>query len=429
MRYEQIDSAFFVENRKRLVSKLKPRSIVIVHSNDVLPTNADGTLPFRQNNDLLFLSGIDQEESVLILFPDAADEKHRELLFVRETSELIAIWEGAKLTKEQAIEWSGIKNIHWTTDFGGLFRGLMLQAEHVYLNTNEHPRASVVVETRDDRFRKKTIAAYPLHRYERLAPIMHDLRSIKSDLEITLLQQACDITEAGFRRVLGFLKPGVIEYEVEAEFLHEFIRRRSKGFAYPPIIASGVNACVLHYVEIDQPCQDGDLLLLDVAAEYANYNADMTRTIPVNGRFTDRQKDVYNAVLRVFRGACAMLRPGLMIKDYQKEVGKSVEEELIKLGLLEADKVKEQDEDEPLYKKYFMHGTSHHLGLDVHDVGNTHKPVEEGMVFTVEPGIYVRDEGFGVRLENDIVIREGGNVDLMGNIPIEAEEIEDLMNA
>ena len=429
MRYEPIDSSLFIENRKRLTAKLKPRSLAIVHSNDILPTNADGTMPFRQNNDLLYLSGIDQEETVLVLFPDAPDEKHRELLFVRETSDLIAVWEGAKLTKEEATARSGIEHVHWTTDFEGLLRGLMMQAEHVYLNSNEYPKASVVVETREDRFRKECMSLYPLHKYERLALLMHDLRCIKSDVEIALLRTACGITEAGFRRVLGFVKPGVAEYEVEAEFVHEFLRRRSKGFAYLPIIASGLNNCVLHYLENDRTCEDGDLLLLDVAAEYANYNADMTRTIPVNGRYTDRQKDVYNAVLRVFRGACSMLTPGLMLKDYQKEVGKLVEGELINLGLLEVEKVKEQDEDEPLYKKYFMHGTSHHLGLDVHDVGNLHRPIEEGMVFTVEPGIYLPDEGFGVRLENDIVIREGGNVDLLENVPIEAEEIEDLMNA
>lgn len=429
MRYEPIAPSLFVENRKRLASRLKPRSIVIVHANDILPTNADGTMPFRQNSDLFYLSGIDQEDTILVLFPDAADEKHRELLFVRETSELIAIWEGAKLTKEQAKGCSGIGHVHWLEDFDKLIRGLILQASHVYLNTNEHPRATAIVETRDDRFRRDCMARYPLHQYERLAPIMGDLRCRKNPVEIALVQQACAITEAGFRRVLGFVKPGVTEYEVEAEFAHEFLRRRSKGFAYPPIIATGGNACVLHYLENNQPCREGELLLLDVAAEYANYNSDMTRTIPVSGRYTERQKDVYNAVLRVFRGACAMLRPGLMLKDYQKDVGRMVEEELIRLGLLEAEKVKEQDEDEPLYRKYFMHGTSHHLGLDVHDVGNTHMPVEEGMLFTVEPGIYIRDEGFGVRLENDIVIREGGNLDLMASIPIEAEEIEDLMHA
>jgi Xaa-Pro aminopeptidase len=429
MRYDPIDSALFVENRKRLVAMLKPRSIAIVHANDLLPTNADGTLPFGQNRDLFHLSGIDQEESILVLFPDAADEKHRELLFVRETSELIAIWEGAKLTKETATERSGITEVHWLDNFEKMFRGLILQAEHVYLNSNEHPRAMAIVETRDDRFRKDCMARFPLHKYERLAPLMHDLRCRKNPVEVALVKRACDITESGFRRVLGFLKPGVTEYEVEAEFLHEFVRKRSKGFAYTPIIASGINACVLHYIENDQPCKDGELLLLDVAAEYANYNADMTRTIPVNGRYTDRQKAVYNAVLRVFRGASAMLQPGIMLKGYQKEVGKMVEEELIGLGLLETDKVKEQDENEPLYRKYFMHGTSHHLGLDVHDVGNTNKPIEEGMLFTVEPGIYIREEGFGVRLENDFVIREGGNLDLMATIPIEAEEIEDLMNA
>lgn len=429
MRYEQIDSSLFVENRKRLLAQLKPNSLVVLHSNDILPTNADGTLPFYQNSDLLYLSGVDQEESILVLAPDAAEEKHKEMLFLKETSELIAIWDGQKLTKNNAISVSGIQRIHWLEEFEIIFQRLMIECENIYLSTNEHARGCSVVETQNDRFIKRCQHQFPLHAYQRLSPIMHDLRSIKSDIEIQQLDKACRITENGFRRILGFVQPGVKEYEIEAEFSHEFLKSGSKGFAYHPIIAGGINSCVLHYIDNDQVCQDGDMLLLDVGAEYANYNADMTRTIPVNGKFTARQKSVYNAVLRVMRAGSDMLRPGVMLKDYQEEIAKLVEAELIGLGLLEADKVKEQNPAEPLYKKYFMHGTAHHLGLDVHDVGITYQPMRTGMLFTVEPGIYIREENFGVRLENNVLIGEEKNTDLMDSIPIEAEEIEELMNA
>jgi Xaa-Pro aminopeptidase len=427
MRYQPLPAELFITNRKRLVPLLKPRSVVIVHSNDLMPTNADGTMGFAQNSDLFYLSGVDQEESVLILFPDASDEKQREMLFLRETSEDIAIWEGEKLTKEQARERTGIKEIHWLSEFERLFRIVMCQADHVYLNSNEHPRATIPVESRETRFTHRCRHEYPLHSYVRLAPLMHDLRSIKSTHELELLKEAIRITKLGFDRLLKFVRPGVHEYEVEAELVHEFVKNRSSGFAYPPIIGSGANACVLHYVENQAQCRDGEMLLLDVAARYANYNADLTRTIPVNGRFTGRQRDVYNAVLRVFRTCCQMLRPGVIIKDYQEEVGKLMTGELIGLGLLKKEDVEKQNPDKPLYKKYFMHGTSHHLGLDVHDVGHTWKPVKAGMVFTVEPGIYIREEKLGVRLENDILIGENGNIDLMADIPIEVEEIEALM--
>ncbi len=433
MKYDPIDPQLFVENRKRLAAQMKPNSVAFVHSNDIMPTNADGEMPFRQNNDLLYLTGVDQEESVLLLFPDAPEEKHREMLFLRETSEKIAIWEGAKLTKEQAREATGIQHVHWLDEFELNFRQAMVLADHVYLNHNEYLRASDVVQTRERRFIDECQRRWPLHDYQRLAPIMHSLRCIKSDIEVDLIKHACAITEAGFRRVCEFVKPGVGEWEVEAEYAHEFLRSKSKGFAYNPIIASGRNACVLHYVTNDAECKDGDLLLMDVAAEYANYNADMTRTIPVNGRFTERQRAVYDAVLRVFRGACEILRPGIINKDYQEQVGLMTEKELIDLGLLDAEEVKNQPEEEkkekPLYKKYFMHGTSHHLGLDVHDVGHPYQPVEEGMVFTVEPGIYIPDENFGVRLENDILIGKDENIDLMESIPIEAEAIEEMMNS
>lgn len=430
MRYDQIDSALFVANRKKLRALLEPNSIVILHANDILPTNADGTMPFMQNTDLFYLSGINQEETVLVLFPDAFEQKDREIVFVKETSEKIAVWEGQKLSKEQATEVSGIQRVEWTDAFSEHFQRLVPQAERIYLTTNEHLRAATPVETRNDRFIKDCQARYPLHQYKRLAPLMHRLRILKDPIEVDMLQKAIDITEAGFRRVLKFVKPGIGEWEVEAEYLHEFVRRRSRGFAYPPIIGTGRNACVLHYVENDSTCNDGDLLLMDVGAEWANWNADMTRTIPVNGRFSPRQRDVYNAVLRVFRQSCDILRPGITELDWRKQTIDFMEVELIKLGLVDAQAAKEQDpDDKTLVKKYFMHGIGHHLGLDVHDVHPPYEPVAEGMVFTVEPGIYIPEENLGVRLENDILIGKDRNLDLFENIPIEADEIEQLMNA
>ncbi|WP_226390704.1 aminopeptidase P family protein [Penaeicola halotolerans] len=428
MKYLPIDQKLFIENRANLIKHLPARSIAVFNSNDIMPTNADGTMPFRQNNDLFYLTGIDQEESILVLFPDFHHEHQREILFLKETNEHIAIWEGHKYTKEEAYETSGIRSVYWLSQFENVFNTLMAEAETVYLNSNEHIRAVVEVETRDARFVKWCKEHYPLHTYKKVAPLMHDLRAIKHPIEIKQLQQACDITNKGFRRILEFVKPGVTEYEIEAEFIHEFIRNRSKGFAYTPIIASGYNACVLHYIENNQPCRDGDLILFDVGAEYANYNADMSRTIPVNGKYTQRQKDVYNAVLRVQRASMDILRPGTTIPEYHKEVGKIMESELIGLGLLDKTDVKNQNPESPLYKKYFMHGTSHHLGLDVHDVGNIYQKIKPGMVFTVEPGIYIREESMGIRLENNIVIQENGYFDLMRDIPIEVEEIEELMN-
>ena len=430
MKYDKIDPSLFRKNRENLRTMLQPNSIVILHANDIMPTNADGVMPFIQNADLYYLTGVNQEDTVLILFPDAKEEKDREVLFVRETSELIAIWEGEKLTKEQATDVSAVSHVEWTDAFESHLLRLVPQADHIYLATNEHLRASTIVETRNDRFIKECKARFPLHRYQRLAPLMHELRIIKDAIEIELLQKAIDITEAGFRRVLNFVKPGVGEWEVEAEYLHEFVRQRSRGFAYPPIIGSGKNACVLHYVENHSVCQDGELLLMDVAAEWANWNADLTRTIPVNGRFTERQRAVYDAVLRVFRGSCDILRPGIKPLEWRKQTVDLMEEELIRIGLIDAAAAKDQDPiEKPLVKKYFMHGIGHHLGLDVHDVHPPEEPVREGMVFTVEPGIYIREENMGIRLENDIVIGKDKNVDLFANIPIEAEEIEDLMNA
>ena len=429
MKYTPINNSLFILNRKNLVDELKPGSIAVFNSNDIQPTNADGTMVFRQNSDIFYLSGIDQEESILVLCPDFPDEDMREILFLRETNEEIAVWEGHKYTKDEAVETSGIKNIKWLSEFEATFNTLMSEAENIYLNTNEHTRRPLEeVETRDMRFIKWCMNRFPLHNYLRIAPIIYNLRMIKSEVEIELMQIACDITEIGFRRILAFVQPGVYEYEIEAEFIHEFIRRKSKGFAYTPIIASGFNACVLHYIENKDRCKDGDVLLLDVGAEYANYNADLTRSIPVNGRYTPRQKDVYNAVLRVKKAAYDMLKPGNVIPEYHKEVGKIMESELLGLGLIDKTDIKNQDPNKPAFKKYFMHGTSHHLGLDVHDVGSHFRKFEENMLFTVEPGIYIREENLGVRIENDVVIKKDGVHDLMANIPEEVEEIEDIMN-
>ena len=429
MKYKPLSQNFYIKNRQKLKERLLPKSIAVFHSNDIMPTNADGTMRFRQNNDIFYLTGIDQEESILLVCPDFPDPDLRETLFLRETNEHIAIWEGHKYTQEEAIAASGIQNVQWLENFDAVFNKLMALSENVFLNTNEHLRAAVIVETRDSRFIKSCKERYPLHHYHRVAPIMHGLRAVKEQEEINQMQVACDITEKGFRRILSFVKPGVTEFEIEAEFVHEFIRNSSRGFAYEPIIASGANACVLHYIENKEVCKDGDLILFDVGAEYGNYNADMSRTIPVNGRFTKRQRAVYDAVLRVQRGAMDMLRPGTNIQDYHKEVGLMMQSELLELGLLDQTDIKNQDPKNPAYKKYFMHGTSHHLGLDVHDVGTMYEPITPRMVFTVEPGIYIPEEGFGIRLENNIVILEDGYVDLMRNIPIEAEEIEELMNS
>ena len=431
MRYAQPSAPLFVNARKRLRKKLPPGSLAILHANDIYPTNADGTMAFHQSSDLFYLSGVDQEETILVLCPDAPDEKQREMLFLRETNEHIAVWEGEKLTREDAAKRTGIPlhSIHWLDKFDGIFRGLMCRAKQVFLNTNEHARATVDVETREMRFIRRCQREFPLHRYERLAPLLQDLRVSKTDDEVKLIKEAVDITEAAFRRVLGFVKPGVMEYEIEAEMIHEFTRRRA-GHAFLPIIGSGKNACVLHYQTNHCECKAGDLVLLDFGARYANYNADLTRTIPVNGRFTKCQRDVYNAVLRVQRAARKMLRPGTVLKSYQDKVGELMEEELLDLKLLTKQAIKDakaKDPDKPAYKKYFPHGTSHHLGLDVHDVGDTWRKVEPGMVFTIEPGLYIREEGLGVRLENDVLITKNGNVDLMKDIPIEVEEIEELM--
>ncbi|OZV70970.1 aminopeptidase P family protein [Winogradskyella aurantia] len=429
MKYQPIPNTLFIKNRKNFMAQMRPNSLAVFNSNDIYPTGADSTLPFAQHRDIFYLSGVDQEESILVLFPDCPKEKNREVLFLKETNDHIAVWEGEKLTKEKAFETSGIRTVYWLKDFEKVFFELMTQCDTVYINTNEHYRAAVETETREARFAKWLKDKYPAHSVAKSNPILQRLRSIKDAIELDLMQTACDITEKAFRRVLNFVKPGVWEYNIEAEFMHEFLNNRSKGFAYTPIIASGNNANVLHYIENNQQCKAGDLILIDAGAEYANYSSDMSRTIPVSGKFTKRQKEVYNAVNRVKEDATKLLVPGTDWAEYHVEVGKLMTSELLGLGLLDKADVQNENPDWPAYKKYFMHGTSHHIGLDTHDYGLLHEPMQANMVFTVEPGIYIPDEGFGIRLEDDVVIQETGEpFNLMQNIPIEAEEIEDLMH-
>ncbi len=430
MKYHPIPNSLFIKNRQKFMAQMKPNAVAVFNSNDIYPISADSTMPFQQHRDIFYLSGVDQEESILVLFPDAPYPHLKEVLFVTETSEHIAIWHGAKLNKDQAYEVSGIKSVYWLQDFEKVFFEIMTYAETLYINTNEHYRSAVETQTREDRFIEWAKTKYPAHTVAKSNPILQRLRSVKEVEELALIQTACDITEKGFRRLLSFVKPGVMEYEVEAELLHEFVRNRARGFAYGAIIASGANANVLHYVENNKECKAGDLLLLDVASEYANYSSDLTRTIPVSGRYTARQKDVYNAVLRVKTEATKMLVPGTLWKEYHKEVGKLMTSELLGLGLLDKADIQNENPDWPAYKKYFMHGTSHHLGLDTHDYGLLHEPMKANMVFTVEPGIYLPAEGFGIRIEDDVVVQETGEpFNLMRNIPIEADHIETLMNA
>lgn len=430
MKFIPLNKDLYIKNRQKFTSQMKPSAVAVFNSNDIYPVSADSTLPFAQHRDILYLSGVDQEESILLLFPDAPYENLKEILFLRETNEHIAVWEGEKLTKERAFEISGIKSVYWLQDFHKILKEVMAYSSVMYINTNEHYRANIETETREARFVKWWKENYPAHQVEKSNPILQKIRSIKEPEEIEAIQTACNITEKGIRRLLSFIKPDVMEYEIEAELAHEFIRNRSKGFAYTPIIASGKNANVLHYIENNQACKAGDLILLDVGAEYANYASDLSRTIPVSGRFSARQKAVYNAVLNVKNEATKMLKPGTLWKEYHLEVGKIMTSELLQLGLLDKADVQNENPDLPAYKKYFMHGTSHHLGLDTHDYGLLHLPMEANMVFTVEPGIYIPQEGFGIRLEDDVVIQNQGEpFNLMKNIPIEADEIESLMNS
>ena len=430
MKYLSISPQLFTKNRLKFSQQMQPKSIAVFNSNDVFSTGADSTLPFEQHRNIFYLSGVDQEESVLILFPGASEKIHREILFLKETNDHIAVWEGAKLSKSQATTSTGVQTVYWLKEFDSIFPTLMAEATSFYYNNNAHYRQTVEMETRDDRFLKMIKSNYPNHEIVPNFPIMESIRGVKEPEEIALMQTACDITEKGFRRALGFIKPGVMEYEIEAEFIHEFLKNRSKGFAYTPIIGSGYNACVLHYIENNQECKEGDMLLMDVGAEYANYSSDMTRTIPVNGRFTVRQKAVYQAVLNVKNNATKLLVPGAIWKDYHVQVGKMMTSELLGLGLIDKADVQNEDPKWPAYKKYFMHGTSHYMGLDTHDLGTLEAPMTANMVFTVEPGIYIPNEKMGIRLEDDVVIQaEGPPLNLMQDIPIEVEEIENLMQS
>ena len=429
MRYEKLPSALYTRNRKALADMLDSKGLSLFFSNDIYPTSADGTMPFIQATDIFYLSGVDQEETILLLFPDAHSDVDKEILFTIETSEELAVWHGAKLTKKEARESTGIRNVQWLSAFESTLHRLMAEAEVLYLNDNPHTRASTLVETRELRENTRIREKYPNHITERTAPLLYDLRAVKHKTEILQMQRACDITKAGLERVLQFVKPGVMEYEIEAEFLHEFIRRGSRRFAYTPIVGSGANACVLHYVENNKECKDGDVVLMDVGAEYGNYAADMTRSIPVNGKFTDRQRAVYNSVYSVMQDAMKLLRPGVSLHEYHKQVGELMTKQLLDLKLIDKHDVSKQSASSPAYKKFFMHGTSHFIGLDVHDVGHWQNPIQAGNVFTCEPGIYIPNESLGIRLENDIVITENGFVDLMAHIPIEAEAIEESMNS
>ena len=429
MKYNRINKNLFIHNRKEFVAQMDSHALAVFNSNDIYPVSADSTLPFQQHRDIFYLSGVDQEESILVLSPFSKNKVHREVLFLKETNEHIAVWEGEKLTKEAAFETAGIKTVYWLSDFDKIFKQMMAEVDAIYLNTNEHLRANTEVETREDRFIKKVKIDYPAHSVRKSAPILHRIRSIKSDIEIDLMQTACNITKSAVERILKFIKPGVWEYEIEAELMHEFLINRSQGFAYTPIVASGASACVLHYIQNNQQCKDGDVILLDVGAEYANYASDLTRSLPVNGQFSARQKEVYNSVLNVKKAAEKLLIPGTMLNDYHKEVGKLMESELLKLNLIDKTDIKNQDPNWPAYKKYFMHGTSHFIGLDTHDLGLYDEPIKAGMAFTCEPGIYIPEEDLGIRIEDDLIVQKSGApFNLMGEIPIEVDEIETLMN-
>jgi Xaa-Pro aminopeptidase len=428
MRYEKINPAFFIGNRSKLISMLKPNSLAVVHSSDEYPRNGDQCFPFRQNSDMFYLTGLDQEKCILTLCPDHPVESMREIVFTVKTSDLMVTWYGHKYTLEQASEFSGVKTVKWLDEFDDTLRDLIVRSENVYLNANENNRFTTEIPSRDLRFSLKLAAEYPSHKFERLAPLVTSMRLCKQPAEIEVLKKACNITQKAFERVLKKIKPGMMEYEVEAEITYEFIRSGAGGHAYYPIVASGVNACVLHYISNDKPCKDGDLVLLDFGAEYANYAADLSRTIPVSGKFTPRQKDFYNAVLRVMKQATNLIVPGTTIDKINGAVAKLMEKEMIGLGLFTEEDVKNQDPSAPLYFKYYMHGNSHFIGMDVHDVGLKQTEVKPGMLFSCEPGIYIKEEGIGIRIENDILITEKGPVDLMENIPREIEEIEKLMS-
>lgn len=428
MRYKKINPELFIRNRKKLTSLLKQGSLAILNASDEFQRNGDQYHPFRQNSDLFYLTGFDQEKCVLCLFPDHPLENMREVVFTVKTNDSMVTWYGHKYSLEEAVEVSGVKTVKWLDEFDDFLKEIVLRAEFIYLNIYENARFQCDVPSRDQRFAEKMKQEYPLHKYERLAPLMVQLRLCKESEEIEIIQHACNITEKAFRRVLKTIKPDMMEYEVEAEITHEFIVNGATGHAYYPIVASGINACVLHYVKNDMHLSDGSLILLDFGAEYANYAADLTRTIPVNGRFSKRQKDCYNAVLKVMKLAQTFMVPGTTIEAINKEVSKLMESEMIGLGLFTAENVKNQDPKNPLYFKYYMHGNSHFIGLDVHDAGTRQMILKPGMILSCEPGLYIKEECMGIRIENDILVTQNGPIDLMKNIPVEIEEIEELMN-
>ena len=427
MKYLPLNPELFVRNRQRFIEKMKPNSIALFVSNDEMPVNGDALYPFKQNSDLFWLSGIGQEDSMVILFPDNPDPKYREVLVLVRPNELKEKWDGKRLRIQEAQTISGIKTIVWLDSLDGLLQPWIHLADTIYVDTNENDRKASLIRTRDYRYADELIARYPLHHYERAARLMKELRGIKTALEIEVMQKAIDITENTFRRLLKFIKPGVMEYEIEAEIWHSFLSQRATGPAYGSIIASGDRARTLHYVSNDNECRDGELVLMDFGAEYGGYNADLTRTVPVNGKFSRRQKTVYNACLHLHDYAKTLLKPGISITDYTEKVGEEATQQFLKIGLLRKSEVKNEDPENRAYRKYLYHGISHHLGVDVHDLGTRTEPIKQGMVFTVEPGIYIEQEHLGVRIENNVWITRNGNRDLMKNIPITVEEIEGLM--
>ncbi len=427
-KYSPINNELFKLNRANFVKQLKANSIAIFNSNDEHQWNGDATHKFKQNSDIFYLSGIDQEQSILVIYPDSPTPELREALFIKQTSDLMVTWNGYKLTQAQAQEVSAIANVFWLDDFEAKIRPAINYAQNIYLSLNENDRSTINTPYKDLRFANEMRAKYPLHEFERAAPIIQRLRAIKSKYELELMNIAVSISEKMIQRLFKFVKPGVWEYEIEAEIIHSYISNRANGHSFQPIVASGQNSCILHYNDNNQQCKAGDIILIDSGADYANYASDMTRVIPVNGQFTARQKQVYNAVLHVMNEAKKLLKPGVMLMEYQAQVGLIMEEQLVKLGLLTADDVAKKNPNWPAYKRYFMHGTSHFLGIDVHDVGMRYEPMKAGMIFSCEPGIYIKEEAIGIRLENEILITESGCEDLMSHIPIEADHIEELMN-
>jgi Xaa-Pro aminopeptidase len=427
MKYLPLNSELFVQNRKRFVEKMDKQSIAIFNSNDELPTNADQVHRFKQNSDMIWLTGIEQEDSMLVLYPDNPDPKYREVLVLVRPNELKEKWDGHRLRTNEATAISGIQTIVWLDTLDGLLQPWIHWADTIYLNSNENDRKSNLVPVRDYRYAEMMRLRYPLHNYKRSAKILKELRAIKTSLEVEILQKAIDITDNSFRRLLQFIKPGVMEYEIEAEIYHSFLSQRATGPAYGSIIASGDSARTLHYVENNQECKDGELILMDFGAEYGNYCADLTRTVPVNGKFTRRQKTVYNACLHLHQYATSILKPGISLLDYTDKVGEEATVIFQKIGLLKKADIKNEDPENKAYRKYLYHGISHHLGIDVHDLGTRTEPIRAGMVFTIEPGIYIEEEKMGIRIENNFWVTKSGNKDLMKNIPITVEEIEALM--